>query len=201
MQVRAALIIVAVAAMSFGFSRGTSAQQRQRPAAAGMVKSVDDGAKSFVITVGRRGQTQDVTIKTDANTKFLKAPQTEASFADVKVGKYAAVAGEGTAATGITATQVIIADRAPARGTTGTVKSVDTTTKTIVITIGREGAQARDVTVKWTDTTKVMVGRQAGKLDDIAVGKRIRVQGEGNARQGFTATEIVVLPAAPGAGQ
>jgi len=206
MRVPSTIAIVAAIALSFGLAASSQAQ-RQRPAAQGMVKSVDETAKTFVVTTTRRGaEARDVTVKTDASTTFTNGfgPNAAAgTFSDVKVGKYVRVAGDGTPETGVTAKTIAISDRAPARGTVGVVKSVDAAGHSFVLTL-RRGGQERDVTVKWTDQTKVMLGRgaqaQAGSANDIATGKRVSVQGEGSPEAGYTAAQIQVLPPAPPGG-
>lgn len=207
MRVRTTFAVVAALALAFALAASSSAQvRRQRPAAQGMVKSVDETAKSFVVTTMPRGggAAQDVTVKTDATTTFAKGVGPTAAagtFDDVKAGKFVRVVGDGTPETGVTAKSVAVMDHAPARGTTGTIKSVDTASKSFVLTVGRAGRE-RDVTVKWTDETKVWIGRgaqaQPGQASDIAAGKRVSIQGEGNPTSGYTATEIRVLPAAAG---
>jgi len=203
MRVRSTLLAAAAVALCLG-AAGASQAQRQRPAAVGVVKSVDDAAKSFVVTMGRGQRQRDVTVKTDATTTFEKggAPGAAAAagaFSDVTTGKYVVVAGDGTPDTGITAKTVRILARAPGRGVTGMVKSVDTAGKSMVVSAGR-GARTRDVTVKWNDQTRVMVGRQAGAASDIAVGKRVRIQGDGDPSAGVTATVITIVPPAPAGG-
>jgi len=192
---------VAALALSFGLAASSQAQ-RQRPAAQGMVKSVDETAKTFVVTMRRGAEARDVTVKTDASTTFTNGigPNAAAgTFSDVKAGKFVRVMGDGTPETGVTAKTIAISDRAPVRATVGIVKSVDAAGHSFVLTL-RRGGQGRDVTVKWTDQTKVMLGRgaqaQAGSANDIATGKRVAVQGDGSPEAGYTATEIQVLPAA-----
>jgi len=204
MRVPSTIAVVAALAISFGLAAGSQAQ-RARPAAQGMVKSVDATAKSFVVTTMRRGgEARDVTVKTDASTTFTKGigPNAAAgTFADVTSGKFVRVTGDGTPETGVTAKTIAILERAPGRATVGVVKSVDAAGHSFVLTLRRAG-QERDVTVKWTDQTKVMLGRgaqaQAGSASDIATGKRVSIQGEGSPEAGYTATQIQVLPAAPG---
>ena len=198
MRIRMLLTAASVLAVAVALAPSSFAQGRGGRATTGTVKSVDAGAKTFVVTTRRMNQEADVTIKTDDQSRFLKGGNA-GTFADVKAGGFAVVFGMGMPDTGITARQVVLLEK-PGGATTGTIKSADPAAKTLTLTVGRMGME-REVTIKASDKTKIMSGMDAGKWEDLTAGKRVMVIGEGNPRQGdFTAVVIRLVPA-PGANQ
>ncbi len=192
MRVRTILLVVGAVALVGSIASPSYAQgQRGRGPRMGTVKSVDTGAKTFVVTMRRMQQEQDVTIRTTAETSYHKGTDAGA-FADVQAGRFAVILGEGMPAEGITAREVIVLEKQVA-AMLGEVKSSDAGGKTLVITAGRPGGETRDVTIKVTDKTKYMAGRNAAKFEDLTAGKRVIVIGEGTAEAGVTAMHVRVL--------
>src|SRR5262245_14101340 len=105
MRVRAVLTAAAVAALvaapTLAFAqRGGGGAPR-----AGVVKSVDTGAKTITVTTrGRMNQEADVTVKTNDQTVF-GIGNDPGTFADVKVGKFVVVTGTGNPNEGITGSE------------------------------------------------------------------------------------------------
>jgi hypothetical protein len=196
MRVRSLLLAATAAAVLLVPASVSVAQQRDGRPQFGMIKSVDAAGKSFVVTMRRQQQDADVTVKTDAQTSYMKGLDNGA-FTDVKAGAFAAIIGEGTPETGLTAREVFVLEK-PVGAALGEVKSADATAKTITITTGRAGGEQRDLPVKVTDKTKYLMGRQPAKWEDITAGKRVIVIGEGDARQGPLTALYVRIVMAPG---
>lgn len=193
--------------------------QLPRPAARGKVKSVDRTTKSFVVTMQLANRQVDVTVRTREGTKYIMThgvKGAQCTFQDVKIGSYATVRGEGSADTGVTANSVVLTAASPTQMTEGIVTSVDAAGRSLVLNDRRAGLN-REVTVIWTDETKVFLGSSrlapAGSTSDIAPGKRVLVYGAGNpwqrqrgrARTGnrfapISATEIRLLRPLPAGG-
>lgn len=204
MRIRMTVVAAAAAALllvpsSSLLAQGGRGQGRGRGAMTGRVKSVDTGAKSFVVTMRGRQQSMDITVKTDDKTEFMHGAGA-GSFSDVQEGRFAVVMAQGQPGADAAAARVLVFDTQPATAN-GAIKSVNASDKTFVITAGgRQGAPTREVSIKTTDKTRYMVGRGAGKWDDLAADKRVMVIGEGNANTGITAVIVTVLPAGAGGG-
>jgi len=200
MRFQSVLFAASAAALLLMPAQRLLAQQRGGRAQYGTIKSADATGKSFVVTVRRMGQEADVTVKTDDQTRYVHGVD-QGAFGDIKEGRFAVFMGQGTPDAGITAREVFILDK-PGGVQNGVVKSVDAAGKSFVITAGRAGGQQREVTVKVSDKTKFMAGRDAAKWEDVAAEKRVLIIGEGSAQAGFTAYHVRILPAAgAGAGQ
>lgn len=189
-----------------GSQAQTRAQARaqRRHATSGKVKSVNPTDKSFVVMVQEKKAVLDVTVKTTAQTRYLKgvAP---ASLADVQPQKWVRVIGSGASTAQVTAEEVDVSDHAPVRASDGTVKSVDAAGHTFVVSAGKPGKE-QALTVQVTEQTRIASGRQPAQLSDVAVGQRVRVVPVEGTEPGairFTASQVLLrkpkaaAPAAP----
>ncbi len=130
----------------------------------GQIKSIDQGSKSFVLTVKDKG---DVTIKTNADTKFQVPDEKNGKLNDLDVGDRVTVAvvqiAEGNLA---------LLVRLLPTSLTGQIKSIDQGAKSFVLTVKDKG----DVAIKTNADTKIkLYGDKDGTLNDIKVGDRVTV--------------------------
>jgi hypothetical protein len=163
----------------------------------GQVRSVDTRDRSFVVTMpGPRGRPVDVIVRYEAKTRFVKDREPGAA-ADLKPGLAVTVEGRGSPERGVYAEQVTLYPRGVgrARSTMGTVKSVDAESGTFVLTATLKNRQQVEVAIKVDEKTRFRAGRDDASFPDLAPGRNVLVQGEGDPVQSLTAHQVFLLPA------
>ena len=164
----------------------------------GTVKSIDAAGKSVVVTTMRMNQAMDVTIQVNDQTQLGRVGGATVTLADIKAGNHVVFMGGGAQGAPGPARVIFVSDK-EVRAVPGTVKSADAGAKTIVVTtMGRGGAAGMDVTVKVSDATKYLSGRNAAKWEDVTAGKRVAIIGEGRPQAGMTAMHVIILPEGAG---
>jgi hypothetical protein len=165
------------------------------------VKSIDARDRSFVVPMTRpRGGPLEVLVRYEPETRFLK-DRDAGTAADLKRGLAVTVAGRGSPERGVYAEQVTIHTRGVgrARSTMGVVTSVDAENHHFILSVTGPDRQPIQVTIQTDDKTRYRAGRTEAAFGDLAPGKRVLVQGDGNPQQRVIAYEVMLLPAvAPG---
>jgi len=157
----------------------------------GSISSVDAANSQFKFKVGNNEWTATVS----SSTVITKDGKT-AALTDLAANDKVTVAGKAdTTAKTIAAQRVVVGKVAAPRANVlrGTVKSVDATANTLVVTTKAQN-NSTDVTVKVDGNTKYL-GQNIKSLTDLKVGDTVGVAGQKQSDNSVLAAVITKLPA------